>query len=75
MATTKPAGPVKPFETFLAEDKLGGEGVYGMPNHWRTGEDGREIPVDPQREQSGGLSDAPSVAPVAAPGNSSPVKY
>lgn len=74
MATTKPAGPVKPFESFIAEEQMG-VGIYGMPNNYRVGEDGREIPVDPQREQSGGLSDAPSAAPVAAPGNSSPVKY
>lgn len=74
MATIKPEGPVKEFEAYLDESKRGWNGVDGLPNFWRNGEDGM-VPVDPQRAQSGGLSDAPSVAPDAAPGNSSPVKY
>lgn len=76
MATTKPQGPVKEFQTFLTEDDRGWEGIYGMPNNYRVGEDGRETPVDPQRAQSGGLSDSSSADPPrAAPGNESPVKF
>ena len=63
MATTKPEGPVAPFNTFLTEEDRGWQGVYGLPNTYRIDADGREVPVDPEREQSGGLSDAPSVAP------------
>jgi len=75
MATTKPEGTVKPFETYLDEANRGWDGVGGLPNFWRFGEDGKMLPVDPQRAQSGGMSDAPSEAPDAAPGNSSPAKY
>lgn len=76
MATTKPEGPVKEFQTFLDESDRGWNGVYGMPNHWRNGENGEEIPVDPQRAQSGGLADSSTAdPPQSAPGNSSPVKF
>ena len=74
MTTTKPQGG-KPFETFLDESDRGFQGVYGLPNHWRTGENGEEIPVNPERAQSGGLSDSPPGAPDAAPGNANPVKW
>lgn len=72
--TTDPEGPAAPFKTFLDESDRGWNGVLGLPNHWRNGPNGEEIPVDPEAAQSGGLSAAPGT-PDAAPGNASPVKF
>jgi hypothetical protein len=77
MPQIKPQGDVKSFETYLDESDRGWNGVGGLPNNWRNNPDdpfGME-PIDPERAQSGDLSDAPDGRPDAAPGNANPTKF